>query len=100
MSWNPGCRCEDCDTDHVIRFNSLSAPQQEAVDALDFAVPTHATALSRAGIRSNTLNSLDGRYVRRVSLYGEGSTVPIPFYTLTQKGDEMMRAVARREAAA
>lgn len=69
-------------------WSALSAPQIRCIDSLDFAVPLHHSHLTRRyDVRGPTIVSLELRgLVRRASLFEERSTIPMPFYTVTQAG--------------
>ena len=69
-------------------WSRLSDAQLRAVDALDFAVPLHATHLAqRYKVRGPTLVSLEHmNLVRRVPLFEDGMSIPMPFYTVTREG--------------
>lgn len=82
-------------------WSALSAPQIRCIAALDFAVPLHHSHLTRRyDVRGSTIVSLELRgLVRRASLFEEGSTIPMPFYTLTQAGLAYKRDWRRWNAA-
>jgi hypothetical protein len=73
-----------------MRLRDLSDAQRHAIGLLSFAVPLHYTFISWSGVRGPTLTSLERLgLVRRVSLFEEGRSIPIPFYTLTQAGEKL-----------
>lgn len=78
-------------------FDRLTRPQRTAIMALSFAVPVHQTRLrTHHQVNVSTLHSLARcKLVRRISLFEHDGTVPLPFYTLTQRGDELKRAARK-----
>lgn len=73
-------------------WSRLSSPIMRALLSLDFAVPTHQTMLVRAGVRGPTVEAaVRLELVRRAWLFEEGSTAPMPFFTLTQRGQNYVR---------
>lgn len=76
----------------------LSTAQQYALPLLDFAVPQHQTILSRMGIASSTLRSLQGKGLAAfcpLNHRGMVYATSMPFYTQTQLGQELCRAARR-----
>ncbi|MCJ8158823.1 hypothetical protein [Sphingomonas sp. LaA6.9] len=74
-------------------YHRLSTQKQWALEHLHFAVPIHQTQLQWKMVRVSTLRGLahDG-LARQTFLFEQGSTVPIPFWNLTQTGEAMQRA--------
>ncbi len=69
-------------------WSRLSDAQLRAIDALDFAVPLHHTHLAqRHKVRGQTLASLQHMgLIRRIPLFEDGMSIPMPFYTVTREG--------------
>lgn len=76
------------------QYRSLSSQKQWAIEHLHFAVPMHQTQLKWKQVFATTLRALAKQGLARpIELFEEGRTTPIPFWTLTQAGEEMRRAV-------
>jgi len=78
-------------------WSHLSYPQVNALVELEFAIPIHQSYLTkRLGIRMTTVRSLVHKdLVRQMYLYEEhpglGRTTGMPFFTLTQEGQRIVR---------